>query len=105
MTDEERIAKRKASQKERDRRYKERNRETVAARASKWIKTTEKGIAARKKAVSRCCAASCEELRDWYVRKAIIQHSDLKGHEIPDELVELKRDVIMLKRLMRSVKG
>jgi len=44
-----------------------------------------------------------ETLSDWYVRSLLAKRSPLKFTDFPDEVVELKREILKLKRLNKDV--
>jgi hypothetical protein len=39
-----------------------------------------------------------EQLKDWYVRSLFITGSNLKASDVPQEIIDCKRVLIMLKR-------
>ncbi len=45
------------------------------------------------------------ELKDSYVKQNIVKGTGLKHSHIPDVLVEIKRDLLKLKREIKNVKG
>jgi hypothetical protein len=47
-------------------------------------------------------AKHCEELRDSYVCKTLTQNSSFKVKDIPPALIELKREELKLKRLIKE---
>lgn len=47
----------------------------------------------------------CKILGDYYIRKLLIRHNNLKSKDIPIGLVNLKKEMVRIKREIRKING
>lgn len=80
----------------------ERNKDKVRALARKHYERTP---SEKRNKYARSVQALCRErLSDSYVKKAIVQGSSLRYSDVTPEMVELKRQQLLINRLARKLK-
>ncbi len=94
--------KNKATLKIKQAKYRAENKEKVAANKKKSrIKTFAKHKEKRNLYSQEYCKKQIEELGDNYIKRIFTKRTLLKTKDIPASLVEMKREVIRLKRLIK----
>ena len=80
---------------QRDRDYKDRNREALKEKAKDYYERNRERIAVK-------CKHEVDELADHYVKCVLCSRSPLVHNDIPEQLVETKREHIRLRREIRN---
>lgn len=73
--------------------------ESVKARAAKWAKANPDK---RRDVCRENMARRCGKLNDAYVRRMLAQSMGLKAADIPQQLVEVQRELLKIKRYLRE---
>jgi uncharacterized Zn finger protein (UPF0148 family) len=75
------------------------NKELIRAKSAQWSKNNR---LKRKEFDTIYIHKSIEELKDSYIRKMIYHDFGLKANQVPQEVLDLKRAIIKLKRLCKQ---
>ncbi len=80
---------------EKEKKYREENKEKERKRAKKYNKANKEKLSERRK-------RDAENLTDYYVVRFIIENSNLTPKDIPQELIEAKRELIKINRFIKK---
>ena len=80
---------------EKEKKYREENREKERKRAKKYNQANKEKLSERRK-------RDAENLTDYYVVRFIIEKSNLTPKDIPQELIEAKRELIKINRFIKK---
>jgi len=80
---------------EKEKKYREENKEKESKRAKKYYKSNKEKLSERRK-------RDAENLTDYYVVRFIIENSNLTPKDIPQELIEAKRELIKINRFIKE---
>ena len=79
---------------EQNKKYREENKEKERKRAKKYNQANKEKLSERRK-------RDAENLTDYYVVRFIIEKSNLTPKDIPQELIEAKRELIKINRFIK----